>query len=316
MKIPVTILLASVVLSALNVRSALVADWTFNEGAGTNVADVSGHGNNGVIYNLRTNTWTTGVTGGAIYLDGTTGSGCTYVRVEDSASLDITSAISFAAWIREDDITRDAPIISKEGPGGLECYVFGAFGLPTDANGGPTAPGDFGVLLSGTGNAGWLEWGRDAGTLRQGIWTHLAVTWDGNTVRYYTNGVALSFTRSYFGQLNVSSAFLAIGENAEWFNTAFNGAIGELRIYNQALSPSEVAGLAAIPTPTAAVQAGVQISWPTRSGINYQPQWADAPNTNGWNNLGSSLLGNGTTNSVFDPFGSSHSRFYRIQASH
>ena len=51
------------------------------------------------------------------------------------------------------------------------------------------------------------------------------------------------------------------------------------------------------------IQSGVTISWPTTVNNNYQPQWSS--NSNGlWNALGGSVLGNGTTNSLFDPVAS------------
>src|ERR1035437_2586934 len=88
---------------ALPAKASLVGHWTFDEGAGTNIYDSSGQGNHGLLVNPKANTWTNGTSGGGLYFDGTTGAGSTYVTIPDAASLHITNAISFAAWIRCDD---------------------------------------------------------------------------------------------------------------------------------------------------------------------------------------------------------------------
>jgi beta-glucanase (GH16 family) len=56
----------------------------------------------------------------------------------------------------------------------------------------------------------------------------------------------------------------------------------------------------------------VGISWPTVAGKNYTVQWTAALAANAaWNNLGSSVLGDGTTKRMFDALGASP-KFYRI----
>jgi hypothetical protein len=85
------------------------------EGSGTVISDASGQGNHGALVNAKANTWTNGYSGGGLYFDGTTGAGSTYVTIPDAPSLHINNAISFAAWVRCDDINRDAPILDKEG---------------------------------------------------------------------------------------------------------------------------------------------------------------------------------------------------------
>ena len=57
---------------------------------------------------------------------------------------------------------------------------------------------------------------------------------------------------------------------------------------------------------------GVGIIWFASNSVTYQVQWSSAllgTNTV-WNNLGSSVAGNGGTNSVFDPVGSPHNFFH------
>jgi fibronectin type 3 domain-containing protein len=63
----------------------------------------------------------------------------------------------------------------------------------------------------------------------------------------------------------------------------------------------------------AAVARGVGIRWFASNSVTYQVQWCSAPpSTNTvWNNLGTPIAGNGTTNTVFDPVGQVQ-KFYQV----
>jgi hypothetical protein len=57
----------------------------------------------------------------------------------------------------------------------------------------------------------------------------------------------------------------------------------------------------------------VGIRWFASNSVTYQIQWCSAPpSTNTvWNNLGTQIPGNGTTNTIFDPTGPPHN-FYQV----
>lgn len=213
-------------------HASLVGHWTFDAGGGTNVADTSGLANHGTLVNVRAFTWTNGVSGGALYFDGTTGAGTTYATIPDAPSLHLTNAGSFAAWVRCEDPGRDGPILDKEGDGQL-AYWFGTFGT-----------GHFGVLLDQDGNQPWSLQDRDQGHLASGVWVHLASTWDGATIRHYLNGAPLAETASLAAPLHASTSAAIIGANIPYNNTAFKGAVDDLRLYNHALALEEIRALA------------------------------------------------------------------------
>jgi len=229
--------------AAMATQGGLVGYWNFNEGAGTTIHDLSGFGNDGVLVNETGSTWTTSGFGGALHFDGTVGSGSTRVEIADSASLRLSNAFTFAAWVYCENPNRDAPIFAKEGPGGLLSYWFGNFGN--------SGAGHWGALFDQDGYQGWDFNGRDQGSCPQAVWTHLAVTWDGSTVSYYTNGI-LTNTASWNGTIHTSSARLFIGSNSEYTfegnATAYEGSLDELRIYNTALSAGEIRAL--VPEPS------------------------------------------------------------------
>lgn len=220
----------------------LVGHWSFDEGGGTNIVDSSGQTNHGTIINLQTNTWTAGMQGAALYFPGVTGTNSTHVAVPDSPSLRIAGDISFAAWVRCDDIRRDAPVMAKEGDSFLS-YWFGTYGLTTEGGG----PGNFGMLLDADGNQPWTMYDRDQGNIPEGQWVHLASVRSNSVVRHYFNGQALPTTGTFTGPIHVSDAFLAIGVNSLYNltarQTAFKGAIDEVRLYNYALTAEAVRAL-------------------------------------------------------------------------
>ena len=69
-------------------------------------------------------------------------------------------------------------------------------------------------------------------------WTHLAVSYDGATIRLYVNGVQVG-SRALTGPIAPSTGALRIGGNAVW-GEYFKGLIDEVRVYNRALSAGEI----------------------------------------------------------------------------
>jgi hypothetical protein len=71
--------------------------------------------------------------------------------------------------------------------------------------------------------------------LAANTWAHLAVTYDGATLRLYVNG-ALAGSKAASGAITATTGALRIGGNniwSEWFQ-------GLIRIYNRALSQAEI----------------------------------------------------------------------------
>jgi Concanavalin A-like lectin/glucanases superfamily len=80
-----------------------------------------------------------------------------------------------------------------------------------------------------------------AGTamLATGVWTHIAATYDGANLRFYVNG-ALVATKAQTGAMAPSTGPLWIGNNTV-YNEPYSGLIDEVRVYNRALSATEIA---------------------------------------------------------------------------
>jgi hydrogenase maturation factor HypE len=116
-------------------------------------------------------------------------------------------------------------VLTKERPGGLSygLYGYASSGRP---------PGIY-------GNTGGQDVGAAGGSaLPLNVWSHLAGSYDGSTLRLYVNGVQVA-TQALTGSLVTSSGALRIGGNSVW-GEYFSGLVDEVRVYNRALSPAEI----------------------------------------------------------------------------
>jgi len=73
-------------------------------------------------------------------------------------------------------------------------------------------------------------------------WQHFAVSHSGLTATFYKNGVSIGSSTNIFGATNVSNMSANIG-NSVLSDRAFDGKIASARIYNRALSATEIAQL-------------------------------------------------------------------------
>jgi PKD repeat protein len=91
--------------------------------------------------------------------------------------------------------------------------------------------------------------------LAANTWTHLATTYDGATLRLYVNGVQVSSV-AQTGNILTSTNPLEIGGDSI-YGQFFRGTIDEVRVYNRALSPSQIRDdmNASVGTPTAVASA-------------------------------------------------------------
>lgn len=202
--------------------TGLVAHYKFDG----DLKDSSSNGNDGEeIGNI---TFEDSVLGKGAKFDGKS-----YIEVKDSDSLDLEKDFTFSLWIKKDDqIPRGqfVPYITKlNEPDQIDPYTIrewwfgdpevGLFDLEDEAN-------QF-CIPSGT----FIDWGR---------YELLTITGDGSSVKIYINNKLTKSEPSKYGFVK-SSLSLWIG----MFNHLdkgyfYKGIMDDLRIYNRALSYSEV----------------------------------------------------------------------------
>lgn len=195
--------------------SGLVAAYGFDEGSGSSVADSSGHSNGGTVSGAS---WTTsGKFNKALDFDGTNDK----VSVADSNSLDLTNGMTLSAWVKPDTLGGYRTVLMKERGSNLSYSLYGG----TDSSNRPAVevPGNQRLAPS---------------AISTGSWTHLAGTYDGANLRIYVNGVEVSSEPETL-TITTSSNPLSIGGNTPW-GEYFDGLIDEVRVYNRALTQSEI----------------------------------------------------------------------------
>jgi len=199
----------------------LVAAYSFNEGRGTTVIDVSGQGNFGTITGA---TWTLqGKFGSALSF---TGSG--NVIVPHSPTVNLTSSFTLSAWVKPTALSGYQTILIKEITSGCSYW------LQTNGN----------QVSSGFNNgSGCAEHLTTTANLQLNTWSYLTAVFDeaANTYKIHVNGTLVS-SQTETGTIQPNTESLVIGQSgcSSCGYERWRGLIDEVRIYNRALSPSEI----------------------------------------------------------------------------
>jgi hypothetical protein len=213
-------------------HSGLVGYWNFDEGTGTIAYDLSGYGNNSTLNNFNfneTSGWTTGKIGKALIFDGSDD----WVRVSSSTSLDINKNISVFAWVNRSRIVDWERILGKFYWLGYET---GSWELDL---------GQGYLRCNFNINGTWVSANAPAGTNNAtGTWYFVGCVYDGSRLYNYVNG-ELKSTFMASGDITTTTYPLAIGatSNGTAIQNVIQGIIDEIRIYNRALSDSEIKAL-------------------------------------------------------------------------
>lgn len=202
---------------APSVPYGLVAAYGFNEGTGSAINDSSGNRHTGSQIGAR---WASnGRFGKALKFNGSN----TLVNIPDTPALRLSTGMTLEAWVKPSVTTNSwRDVIYK---GNDNYYLMAS--SPTSAV--PAA----GIIASDK----YIEsFGTKA--LPVGVWTHLAATYDTTTLRLYVNGILVS-SMARTGTIQTSTSPVQIGGDAD-YGLYFQGLIDEVRIYNRALSASEI----------------------------------------------------------------------------
>jgi hypothetical protein len=186
-----------------------------------------------------------GIVGQAFNFDGTGA-----VRINNNTNLNLRTNLTMEAWVFPTVLDGEMDtILYKEGDASSpEQYAMAIKGpLNNSCPGGTITNGPFAFALVGVGGlpneyCGWVDGG---GAVPTNQWTHLAVTFDGDTANAYTNGVLARAITNLSGSINSSSGHLRIGSRSPAITgpfpkERFNGLIDELAIYDHALDSCDI----------------------------------------------------------------------------
>jgi hypothetical protein len=212
--------------------SGLVSWWKAdsNNAASTLALDVTGS-NDGTLNNGAT--YTTGKTGTAFSLDGVND----YVGVPDSASLR-PSVLTLSAWVNPTSTTGVNGIILKGANGSSPLGVNGnSYGIYL-VNGKLSY-----IVSAGSVNAYYYE--GLGPTVPTSQWSHVAMTYDGSTMRLYLNGSEVH-SMAASGAIIYDTAPVTFGSDTTAGNSAtslFHGKIDDPALFNRALTAQEISNI-------------------------------------------------------------------------
>jgi hypothetical protein len=210
---------------------APIAEWKFDDNVGTGsdaVKDTSGNENHGTMESSMTNAnWVKGREGNGMNFDGSDD----YVDTDSVMPISGANPFSMSAWVNTDDTGDSAANIWK--------YIAVQMGLH-DGDGHSAMLGVMEDRIQfSTYNLGEVTY--DPPSPINGEWMHVTATYDGSTVRLYINGVFIDSTDI---ALNLTSEEIRIGchgGNTSDHSRFFNGQIDEVRIYDYARTPAQIA---------------------------------------------------------------------------
>jgi uncharacterized repeat protein (TIGR02543 family) len=192
--------------------SGMVSWW----GGDNTALDIMGV-NNGTLKNGATFS-PSGMVGQAFSFDGVDD----YVQVDDSATLRITNQITIDAWIKPSSL--GGRVVDKILAGGGNGYLLDTYGSRIRF-----------IVDSMSVNGGT--------SLTPGVWTHIAATYDGSSLKVYLNGVLDgTFTPASPPAIPTNNLPLRIGADSNG-SSLFTGLIDEVEIFNRALSVGEISAL-------------------------------------------------------------------------
>lgn len=215
----------------------LIAHWTFDDGAGTTLTDLSGNGFDGTFaihlpeLGGGNPEWTTdryGSSNKALnFADGA------WVKVPYNGALN-PKQITIAAWVNADVTRANNKILGLHEWQGYKLQL-------QDAN-----------KVFFTVNDGAAAWDKDSDPafIEINTWYHIAVTYGSSEMVFFINGAEVAReTRDGFGDLKVVDGHdFAIGADIDipwdgWTlenGSFFNGSIDELRLYKSVLTPAQI----------------------------------------------------------------------------
>ena|SRR3990167_6699044 len=202
--------------------SGLVGYWKFDEAPSTTAIDYSGLKNNGTLTN------------GPGYTNGKIGQGLSFDGSNDTVAIGATNQFNTAAG------TATSWIKIASLPGLNVVYTIISTVDVAETFGWKLEYRD----TSGVKEFRYRKWTPEVGSnvtyvLMENTWYHIAATWDGTNVVFYLNGLNIGSSSSVAP--SSGSNAVSIGEDTRGADLqVMNGLIDDVRIYNRALSASEM----------------------------------------------------------------------------
>ena len=211
---------ASINAENIGYTNAVLADspvgyWQLNESSGSTGYDSSSSGYNGTFVGGVTYS----VEGPYTNVTAVTFNGNGYLNISESGSTNLdVSYLTMEAWINPGDVSGERMIMNKEST--WEVAIRNGY-------------------LQSAFSSSWTWKGNYA--IQTNTWTHIAVTYDGTTVRQYVNGVEV-YSYSSIGALSKNDSDLRIGARGGDGGAAsyFQGSIAHAAVFSTSLTGDQI----------------------------------------------------------------------------
>jgi len=188
--------------------------------------DASGTGNDATVHGAPLTTDRNGNAGSAYEFDGSDD----YMTIAQDPTLNVDH-VTLAAWINLDSYKDDQRIITKETGDSWPYSSYSLLISDTDEQ--------YLQFRIGIGSDRYMVTSPDVVSLN--TWQHVAATYDGSALRLYINGEEVA-SESVSGVIADTDNPLYIG-NSQFFDRVLDGKLDDVKVYNRALSATEVSGL-------------------------------------------------------------------------
>jgi hypothetical protein len=195
--------------------------YSFQGASGTVASDGSGNGNSATLTNGAA--WTTaGKYGNAVSFDGVDD----YLSAPDNTSLDLGNTGTIEAWVKINALNRWHSVMAKGNANSNPAHNYAL----------EVTSGNRWMCILGNGASSVIL--QSTVSAAAGQFTHVACVWNGTAVQLYINGVLnASAAQSLIPAANTSPLYIGqFGGNTD----RLNGVIDEVRMYDKALTPSEI----------------------------------------------------------------------------
>jgi hypothetical protein len=189
-----------------------IAYYPADESGGTTATDITDYEHDAVLYNGAA--WTSGKIGGALDLDGVNDYAETPYILNPAKAY---SGFTAAAWVKLEQASGTVQVILQQKGGVGRMWLY------------RSQEGYLGTYIGGVATESTV-------TMPVGQWQHVAVTYDGTTVRLILNG-QLAADKNVAAEMSVDG--MVIGANKSYGNL-WNGQIDDLMIFPRKLTVQDV----------------------------------------------------------------------------
>ncbi|MEO6088005.1 MAG: LamG-like jellyroll fold domain-containing protein [Umezawaea sp.] len=215
--------------------------WKFDEATGTSAADAGNNGNGFSMHPAALtggSTWVAGKTGGGVHFDGTG-----YAQT-DGQVVDTSSSFTVSAWVKLDDVAGYWAVMGQHNaatgiPGFMMRYSPDVktwiFGVNSDQG-------------AAQGQMNWA-YQENAVAPQAGVWTLVTGVYNSETkqIQAFVNGKQAGRS-TYQGSPWNAVGPLSIGAyDVGGMTGQMKGSVDQVQAWQQALTPSQIAGLAGLP---------------------------------------------------------------------